>query len=208
LEKFHAALKFYPLSNAIFNVGSMLYTLRQYEDAFPYLDQTLRAPLDPRQREIVTNHIDTVFAQLRASHGAVLVETSPPGATITINGKEMPFVSPMRVLIPFGAADVMAVTAGFKPNTVVVNSSRADMPKDMKIRLEREEPDAPVSVRCPGGADVFIDGQMHGFELVRLRLLLGPHVVRCGKTQKSQAFERAVEVRPGPNAFEFSNQVK
>jgi hypothetical protein len=43
---------------------------------------------------------------------------------------------------------------------------------------------------------------------VRLRLLLGPHVVRCGKTPKSQAFERAVEVRPGPNAFEFSNQVK
>lgn len=208
LDKFRAALKLFPLSNAIFNVGSMFYTLRRYEESYPYLNETLRAPLDPRQRQIVLNYLENVLTQLRLSHSESNVETSPPGATLTINGKELPFKTPSKVLVPFGAADVTVTLEGFKPQTVVVNSSRTDPAKPVALRLERDEPDAPVSVRCPAGADVFIDGQMQGFELVRTKLLIGKHVVRCGKTKASAAFERAVQVRSGPNAFEFSQATK
>ena len=208
LEKFRASLKLFPLSNAIFNVGSMLYTLHVYDESHPYLEQTLRAPLDPRQREIVINHLENVSKQLEMSHAIILVESNPPGATIALNGKELPFPTPMRVLVPFGETDITVSTPGFKAQTVVLHSSRVDPPKDQKIHLDRDEPDAAVSVRCPSGADVFIDGQMFGFELVRMRLLIGPHVVRCGKTEKTSAFERAVQVRAGPNAFEFSNVTK
>ena len=205
LDKFRASLKLFPLSNAIFNIGSMLYTLKQYEDAHPYLEQTLKAPLDPRQREIVLSYLENVGTILKLSHAAVMVESNPPGATVMVNTKELPFVTPTRVLIPYGTTDVTVQVAGFKPQAVVVNASRTNPPKDIRVRLERDEPDAPVSVRCPQGADVFIDGTMRGFELVRDRLLIGPHVTRCGKTMESKAFERAIVVRAGPNAFDFSN---
>jgi hypothetical protein len=78
----------------------------------------------------------------------------------------------------------------------------------VRVRLERDEPDAQVSMRCPQGADVFVDGTMRGFELVRDRLLLGQHVVRCGKTMETKAFERTVTVRSGANAYDFSNVTK
>ncbi len=204
LEKFRASVKLFPLSNAIFNIGSMLYTLKQYDEAYPYLQETLRAPLNPEQREIALRSIENVVNQLKLSHAPAMIETSPPGAMVAINNKELPFPTPMRMLVPFGTIDITLSSQGFKPQTVVVTSSRADMPKDMRVRLERDEPDAPVTVFCPKGADIFIDGQMHGFEQARTRLLIGPHVVRCGKTQTSKAFERSVNVRPGPNAFEFS----
>ncbi|MSQ81889.1 MAG: PEGA domain-containing protein [Myxococcales bacterium] len=206
LDKFRASLKLFPLSNAIFNIGSMLYTLRQYEEAYSYLDYTLRAPLDPRQREIVLQYRENVLSQLKTTHGVIMVESSPPGAQIAVNNKALPFETPMKVLVPYGAADITVSALGFKPVTKVVNSSRADPPKDLRIRLERDDPDAQVTVFCPKGADVFIDGQMMGVEVVRMRLLVGPHIVRCGKTPDTKAFERDVLVKPAPNAnaYEFS----
>ncbi len=208
LDKFRASLKLFPLSNAIFNIGSMLYTLKQYEDAHPYLEQTLKAPLDPRQREIVLSYLDNVVQALKLSHAAIVVESNPPGGTVIINTRELPFVTPTRVMVPYGTSDVTVQVAGFKPQTVVVASSRSNPPKDVRVRLERDEPDAPASVRCPQGADVFVDGTMRGFELVRDRLLLGQHVIRCGKTMESKAFERTVTVRSGANAYDFSNVTK
>ena len=205
LDKFRASLKLFPLSNAIFNIGSMLYTLKQYEDAHPYLEQTLKAPLDPRQREIVLSYLENVAQALKLSHAPILVESNPPGATVTVNTRELPFVTPTRIMVPFGVTDVTVQVAGFKPQTVVVKSSRQDLPKDVRVRLDRDEPDAQMSVRCPQGADVFIDGTMRGFELVRDRMLIGNHIVRCGKTMESKAFERSILIRAGANAFDFSN---
>ena len=44
------------------------------------------------------------------------------------------------------------------------------------------------------------------WETMRDKLLLGKHVIRCGKTANSKAFEREVVVRSGVgvNAFDFS----
>lgn len=204
LDKFRESLRLFPLSNAIFNIGSMLYTLKRYEEAFPFLEYTLRAPLDPRQREVVIQYRDNVLEQLRPTHAAILVESSPPGATVTLNNTQLPFEVPARVLIPYGTVDIKIALQGFKPQTIVVTSSRAEPPKDMRVRLERDDPDAQVTVFCPKGADIFIDGIMVGYELVRTKLLLGDHTVRCGKTQRSKAFERTITVRNGPNTFEFS----
>ncbi len=208
LDRFMGALKLFPLSNAIFNVGSMYHQLKRFEEAFPYLQETLRAPLDPRQRQIVLNYLDNVANQLKTSHAQTDLDSNPPGASVSVNGKDLPFKTPCKILVPFGATDVAVTLPGFKPQTVVVNSSTTSPPKPIAVRLDRDEPDAPVSVRCPGGADVFVDGQMVGFELVRTKLLIGNHMIRCGKTDKSKAFERNVQVRAGPNAFEFSNLTK
>ena len=205
LLRFRAALRYFPLSNAIFNVGSMLYTLKIYEEAFPYLEQTLKAPLDPRQRQIVLSYRANVLKFLKNSHKDILVRTNPPGAKLSLNGKPLPFAAPTRVLVPIGTADISVDYPGFKTKHVVINSTQQEPPKDVAVRLLREEPYSKVSVRCPPGADIFIDGQMRGFELVRTKLLAGPHTVRCGKTQANAAFERQVTVRKSiANTFDFS----
>ena len=205
LDKFHASLALFQLSNAIFNVGSMLYTLKQYTESFPYLEQTLRAPLAPEQRAVVLKHRANVVHMMRMSHKDILVRTNPPGAKLALNGVALPFPAPTRVLMPFGAADLSATFEGFKPKTVVLQSSSQKPPTDTAIRLEREEPYAKISARCPVGSDVFVDGQMQGFELVRTKLLIGEHTIRCGKTSRNAAFERTVTVRKGlANAFDFS----
>ncbi len=206
LSKFRAALGYFPLSNAIFNVGSMLYTLKHHEQSFPYLEQTLKAPLDPRQRQIVLGYRANVLKVLKHSHKDVLVRTNPPGAKLSLNGKSRPFPTPTRLLVPFGTADITIHYPGFVEKHVVLNSTEQKPPKDFSVRLIREEPYSKVSVRCPSGSDIFIDGQMRGFELVRTKLLAGPHVIRCGKTQANAAFERKVTVRKSiANNFDFTH---
>lgn len=209
LDKFQAALALFPISNAIFNVGSMLYTLKQYEEAFPYIEQTLRAPLAPEQRQVVLKYRADTLKFLRMSHRAVMVRTNPPGAKVLVDGKPAPFPAPTRVLIKFGSVDVTASYPGFEPTTVVVKSNSAKPPKDLAIRLKREEPFAKVTVRCPNGSDIFIDGRTYGFTEARTKLLIGKHVIRCGKTSNNVAFERKVEVlkQRDPafvNTFDFS----
>lgn len=205
LELFQAALALFPISNAIFNVGSMHYTLQEYAEAFPYLEQTLRAPLSPEQRDIVLKYRADVLERLKGTHKDILVQSNPPGATVTLNGTQLPYPAPTRVLVPIGTADLTFTYPGFEPQSVVVTSSTTNLPKDVAVRLKREEPYANVSVRCPRGADVFVDGTMKGFDIVRDRLLAGPHTVRCGKSASSAAFERPIDVKRGsPNNFDFS----
>lgn len=209
LHKFRAALKYFPLSNAIFNVGSMLYTLKGYEESFAYLEQTLKAPLDPRQRQIVLSYRSNVLKSLKHSHKDILVRTNPPGAKLSLNGKPLPFPAPTRVLVQIGTADITIAYPGFKEKHVVINSTQQTPPKDLSVRLLREEPFSKASIRCPPGSDIFLDGQMRGFELVRTKLLAGPHTIRCGKTSGNVAFERNVTVRKGiANPFDFSQHKK
>lgn len=209
LDKFHAALVLFPISNAIFNVGSMLHTLKHHEEAYPYLEQTLRAPLAPEQRAVVLKYRQETLKALSMSHRAVLVRTNPPGAKLVVDGKKIPFLAPTRVLVHIGRADITAIYPGFEETTVTVTSSIKNPPKDVAIRLKREEPYANVVVRCPKGADVFIDGSMNGFSEARVRLLTGKHVIRCGKTPHSEAQEHTVKVirHKDPaftNSFDFS----
>ena len=209
LGKFRAALAYFPLSNAIFNVGSMLYTLKNYEESFPYLEQTLKAPLDPRQRQIVLTYRANVLTSLKHSHKDILIRTNPPGAKLALNNKPLLFPAPTRILVPIGTADITVTYPGFQTEHLVINSTQQTPPTDASVRLKREEPFSKVSVRCPPGSDIFIDGQMRGFELVRSKLLAGPHTIRCGKTQKNQAFERNVTVRKSiANTYDFSHHTE
>jgi hypothetical protein len=209
LLKFRAALSLFPLSNAIFNVGSMLYTLKSFEESFAYLEQTLRAPLDPRQRQIVLTYRANVLKSLKHSHKDILIRTNPPGAKLSLNGKPLPFPAPTRVLVQIGTADITIAYPGFKEKHVVINSTSQTPPKGISVRLVREEPFSKANVRCPPGSDIFIDGQMRGFELVRTKLLAGPHTVRCGMTQANAAFERNVTVRKSiANTFDFGQHTE
>ncbi len=206
LQKFLFALELFPLSNAIFNAGSMYHQLKQYAEAFPYLEQTLKAPLAPEQLEIVRQLRTGVLDKLKSTHRDVLLQSNPPGATIVVNGKTLPFQTPLRVLVEFGTTDIHLSASGFESEALVIEASPTKLPKDQSVRLKREEPVAQIGIRCPPGADVFIDGTMQGFEQARTRLLAGDHTIRCGKTAKSQAFERPIVVKRGiVNNFDFSS---
>lgn len=205
LAKFQAALELFPLANAIFNVSLMHYTLGELEQAFPYLEQTLRAPLTTEQRDLVLKYRADVLEKLKNSHKDILVQSNPPGAAVQVNGVAMPYAAPTRVLVPYGTADLTFSYPGFESKSVVIQSSPTNPPKDVAARLKREDPMAAVMVRCPRGSDVFIDGTMKGFDVVRDRLLAGAHTVRCGKGAENEAFERPVFVQlNNPNNFDFS----
>ncbi len=204
LVKFRAALELFPLSNAIFNVGSMLYTLKRHADAYPYLEQTLKQPLAAEQRKVVLKYRAEVMKAVAKTHKNIQVASNPPGATLVLNSNPLPYPTPTRILIPYGRAELVMSYPGFAEKKIVVESTSAVPPKDISARLARAVISAKVSVRCPEASDVFVDSQIRGYEKVELVLPAGTHVIRCGKGSASKAFEREIKTGPGgSNAFDF-----
>lgn len=207
LEKFRAALRLFPLSNAIFNVGSMLYTLGEHHEAFPYLQRTLKSPLAPEQHQVVVQYRDDVLAKLKATHKDILFETNPPGARLVLDDKALPFPSPARLLVPYGKAVVVAHYPGFALKEVVIESTPENPPKDISIRLAIQNAQGRATIRCPAETDVFIDSAIRGYQVVTDKLSAGKHTIRCGKGPKSKAFEREIEVKAGrAKTFDFSGE--
>jgi len=208
LAKFRLAYKVFPLSNAIFNIGSMLFTLGRFEEAYPYFTQMMNVPLSADQRRAVEDMIAKTEKAVELSHAAVQVDTEPPGCTVALKGSPpFPFMSPIRVLVPYGALDLQISRNGYKPKLAAVRSARESPPAPVKVRLERQEDELPVSVICGAGRDVFVDGEMKGFEQARnVKLTLGKHTVRCGPVPGKEAFEKYIVVKRGlANWWDFSN---
>ncbi len=207
LTKFRATLELFPLSNAIFNVGSMLYTLKRHAEAFPYLEQTLKQPLAAKQRKVVLRYRSDVLKAVAKTHKETQVASNPPGATLVLNSSPLPYPTPTRVLIPYGRAELVLSYPGFADRKVVIESTSAVPPKDVSVRLARAVVSAKVSVRCPEASDVFIDSQIRGYEKATLELPAGEHVIRCGKGSASKAFERKIKLGPGaPSTFDFHKE--
>ena len=198
LLKFRAALDLFPLSNAVFNVGSMLFTLKRHAEAYPYLEQTLKQPLAAAQRKVVVRYRGQVLKALAKTHKPVMAESNPPGATMVLNSTPQPYPTPVRLLVPFGRVELVFRYAGFADKTVLIESTSAAPPKDISVRMARAVISASVTLRCPEGSDVFVDSQIRGYEKVALSLPAGPHVVRCGKGSASAAFERKIDAAGGP----------
>ncbi len=209
LEKFRSALELFPLSNAVFNVGSMLYTLKRNEEAYPYLEETLKQPLATEQRKVVLEYRANTLKALAQTHAVIEVSTNPPGATMVINKKPWPYATPARVLVPFGKATLVISSSGFASQTVVIESSSAAPPKDVSVRLAKAVVSAKATVHCPAGADVFIDSEIRGYEHATLTLPAGPHVVRCGKGSASKAFERKFTAfSDAPGVFDYRGETR
>lgn len=204
LVKFRAALELFPLSNAIFNVGSMLYTLKRHAEAYPYLEQTLKQPLAAEQRKVVLRYRDDVLKAVAKTHKQVMAESNPPGATMELNSTPQPYPTPVPLLVPYGRVELVFRYPGFADKKVVLESTSAVPPKDISVRMARAVVSISLNLRCPEGADVFVDSQIRGYEKVSLTLSAGPHVMRCGKGSASKAFEREIKAAvDGPKEFDY-----
>ena len=204
LLKFRTALELFPLSNAIFNIGSMLYTLKRHAEAYPYLEQTLKQPLAAEQRKVVLRYRGEVLKAVTPTHHLTQVKSNPPGAMMVLNSAPLPYPTPVQVLVPFGRAELLLSYPGFSEKKVIIESTSAKPPQAVSVRLARAVITAQAALRCPEGADVFVDGQIRGYEKVSLTLPAGKHMLRCGKGSASKAFERDITIVPGgAAAFDF-----
>jgi TonB family protein len=113
-----------------------------------------------------------------ATDGALRVETTPPGATVVVDGQPRG-VTPLEVPgLPFGAHELRVELAGHDAQVQPFNLSSDSARADLKFTLGRSAPGQGTVdvVSTPAGARVTIDGQPAGTTpLSGLTLKAGRH---------------------------------
>ena len=113
LEHFLTSNRLVPNRNVLFNIARTYEQLKQPADAYRYYVQALEGETNPAPKQ----RVEQALARL-APHVAVLrVTTSPPGATIYIDRKDLgPRGNTPRALgLPPGAHKVMIELPGYEP---------------------------------------------------------------------------------------------
>jgi formylglycine-generating enzyme required for sulfatase activity len=113
------------------------------------------------------------------AEGTLTVTTSPPDATVTVNG-ETRGSSPVTLTLALGRDHKMTVhKAGFETATRTVSGS-GDGPRTLHIDLGAQYGIVFISTR-PAGATLAIDGKPSGSASQRLRLPTAPHRLDIAK---------------------------
>lgn len=87
----------------LWNIAKCHLRLDQPEQAAEYLERYLATPNLPKEdREEATAQLD----QLKKRPSTLTVSSSPPGANVTVDGKEVPGVTPLNVTVPPGSHTV------------------------------------------------------------------------------------------------------
>jgi TonB family protein len=112
--------------------------------------------------------------------GTLRVETTPPGAAISVNG-EARGPAPLDLAeLPIGNYEVRAELRGYEPKTETVTIVESAPAADLKLVLTRVAPTTgTVEIHSePGGAVVMVDGSRAGETPIQdLRLRPGSHKV-------------------------------
>ncbi|MGE3509906.1 MAG: PEGA domain-containing protein, partial [Vicinamibacterales bacterium] len=126
-------------------------------------------------------------AERSESSGRLLVRSSPAGAWVTLNGKDVG-VTPLTLrVLPFGTHVVQVRRDGYGNEERRVTLSAARPAQSLTVDLERpagglatvNDVLVPLSVESrPAGAWVFLDGRRIGTTPLRMSVATGGHVVR------------------------------
>ncbi len=126
LVEFERAYKLAPNWRVLFNIGQVRYQLQDYPGAMTALEQYLEdggADIPPERRAQVQSDID----RLRSRVAYVSVTVSEPGATVSIDDREVG-VSPLldKIAVSAGRRKVTAVVEGAPPATKFVDIAGGD----------------------------------------------------------------------------------
>lgn len=132
-----------------------------------------------------------VDAILKRQYGRLRVETTPPGATIIVDGKEVGKSPLVLEKVAVGEHKVMAKLAGYYPAVTSVLVEKG-VEKVAKINLRKVVGGLYVET-TPEGAIVYIDGTPKGKTPLGLVLVPGKYRIRIEK-QGYRTVEREVEV--------------
>jgi tetratricopeptide (TPR) repeat protein len=155
LEKSVAA---YPSASALFNLGNAYQALHRYVDALAILSRLEGvggAELKPELKTALARHL----AEVRGLVGHLKLTVTPPGATLTLNGKPLSKAGEDVLLDP-GEHLVRATLEGYRPAESTVALRPGDR-KNVQLTLERALASLALTA-SPAGSEIWIDGQRRG----------------------------------------------
>jgi hypothetical protein len=128
----------------------------------------------------------TLMGRAPTSNGTLVVESSPPGALVTVDGRDQG-TTPISLSLPPGSHSLTLAGAATRETTVTIDPGG-------RVVQYIEMPAPPAEGRlyvetAPAGAQVFIDGEARGVSPLSLEgLMPGSHLVslRHGATAVSQ----------------------
>ncbi len=182
LEHFLASNRLVPNANVAFNIARAYESLGRFPDAHRYYADVLASPtLSARLRP----EIETAIARVAPNVAVLRVETTPPGATIYIDRRDLGSrgIAPRPLAIPEGRYRVIAELPGYEP--AESDPVSVQLGGETPVRLALRRIVGTVRVEGDAGASVRV-GEEHAAPAC---------TVPC-----------AVDLPPGPHSLFFTRE--
>lgn len=191
LEHFLASNRLAPNRNVMFNIARAYEQLGRFPDAYRYyIDAARGGASDGKLQKDVT----AALARIGSRVAVLSIETSPPGATIFLDRKDLGSVgtAPAQLGLRAGTYSVLAELPGFEPQTVSGIAISVGDARPIKLELARIL--GSVELSGQPGTRARIDDEHGAVACVlpcTLELPPGPHIAyfdRPGFTVAPQSF--------------------
>lgn len=182
LEHFLLSNRLVPNRNVVFNIARAYEELKQLADAHRYYVDALQGETDPQ----VQAELQAALARVTPGVAVLDVETSPPGATIYVDRRDLGTrgMSPRPVALPPGTYRVLVELPGYEPASSEPIEAKAGAPQKVKLALTRIV--GTVQIEGPEVAGVLVRVDDEGSEPACtapcvIELPPGPHVLYFAK---------------------------
>jgi outer membrane receptor for ferrienterochelin and colicins len=190
LEHFLASNRLVSNRNVMFNIARAYEQLGRYPDAYRYyIDATRDAPDGKLQKDVAT-----ALARISARVAVIAVETTPPGATVFLDRRDLGSVgtSPSQLGLKAGTYTIIAELPGYEQMTQTGVQVSTGEVEHLKLDLVRIL--GKVEMAGEPGTRVRIDDERGALACVlpcTLDLSPGPHIAyfeRSGFNVSPQSF--------------------
>ncbi len=155
LEHFLASNRLVRNRNVMFNIARAYEQLGRYADAYRYYVDALEGEDDQATRKTVEGAI----ARITPMVAVIAVETTPPGATVYIDRKDLGSVgtTPSRLGLPAGRYTILVELAGYEPASSQPLDVKVGSTSKVSLSLRRIV--GQVVIEGEPGTDVRVDDE-------------------------------------------------
>lgn len=195
LEHFLLSNRLVPNRNVVFNIARTYEQLQRYADAHRYYVDALAAETDPRTRDTIA----AAIARIAPNVAVLRVETTPPGATIYIDRRDLGSrgTAPRPLALPPGRYRVLVALDGYEQAEAGPVEARLGSETPVHLTLRRIV--GHLRVEGEAGAAVHVDDERAAPVCTApcaLDLPPGPHVLYLTR-EGFQTATRAVQIVAG-----------
>jgi outer membrane receptor protein involved in Fe transport len=154
LEHFLQSNRLVPNKNVIFNVARTFEQLKRFADAHRYYVDALAVETDPK----TIGDITTAIQRVAPNVAVIKVETTPPGATVYIDRKDLGSRgrSPRPLGVPEGKYQILVELEGYEPAAMGPIAAKLGTETRVPITLKRIVGTVHVGVEGAPGATVHV----------------------------------------------------
>jgi len=196
LEHFLASNRLVPNRNVSFNIARSFEKLKQYPAAFRYYTQALDGETDEETR----TRVKTALESIKANVAVLKISTSPPGATVYIDRRDLGprGTSPRLLGLSPGRYKVIVELSGYVPAESAEIDAKLAQETTVQLTLtpKWEGLTGNLVVNADErGALVEVDGRPRAFTPDIVNLPAGTHRVRI-LLKGFRIVEQTVEIKP------------